>query len=161
MNERLTASSRAKYNAQFLASFKAAYTLAAPFASLATLRQRRKTLTASGRGLLEAFEHAAGRVSSLDTSLLESKSNAWIEEDKALAKILAAGKRIAAHKHQRILNAEGKKGTKTRLNADEVRAERLLYDADGQGQKGSSVWGEIARTSEKAVRKLARAVERD
>lgn len=153
------APSREIRDANFLTSFREAYTLASPVESHTTLRQSSKTLIASARALIESFENAAARVAALDTSDLTSRSDAWIEEDKALAKILAAGKRVAAHKHQMVLDAEGKKGVKTRFNAEEVRAERVFYDGE-EGRKGGSVWGEVARRGEKALRRLARAVER-
>jgi hypothetical protein len=152
--------SREIRDADFLTSFREAYTLASPVESHTTLRQSSKTLIASARALVESFENAAARVSALDTSDLTSRSDAWIEEDKALAKILAAGKRVAAHKYRMALNVEGKKGVKMRFDAEEVRAERVFYDGE-EGRKGGSVWGEVARRGEKALRRLARAVERD
>ena len=143
--------------------FKAAYALASPFAlqangdvygSFATLYERSKALTASAQALIESYEHACERVAGLDMKGL--MENNWDEEDRALAKLLAAGKRVAAHKYQSILSAT-KPQEQQRLSADEARAEKLLYDDEAAAP---SEWGKVARKQEKAARRLARAVER-
>jgi hypothetical protein len=154
---------RDKKEAEFLKMFKAAYAFASPFAlqpkgtdgsgSFAALYERSKTLKTTAQALIENYEHASERVASLDMKGL--MDNNWEEEDRALVKLLAAGKRVAVHKYHTILNAT--KPQEQRLSAEEARAEKLLYDDEAAAP---SEWGRVARKQEKAVRRLARAVER-
>ena len=87
---------RDKKEAEFLKTFKAAYTLASPFAlqpkgtdgsgSFAALYERSKTLKTTAQALIENYEHASECVASLDMKGL--MDNSWEEEDRALVKLL-------------------------------------------------------------------------
>jgi hypothetical protein len=117
----------------------------------AALFQRDKKVTSAGWSLIENFQRISQHIKNLDTKSI-TKNN-WKQEDKDLIELLQAGKKVGMEKARAVVTAQ----KQTRLNGLEKIAEKVLYDEETE-IKGS--WGEVAKKQEKALKKLARSVEK-
>jgi hypothetical protein len=142
-----------------LKAFKAAYSLATPFASestedgsrgFAALYETNKKFTTNAHSLVEKFKQVSKRIQNLDVKKMSEYK--WKDEDKSIAKLLAAGRKVGMDKYHSILHASKPQ----RLRTEEARAAKILYDDE---DAEPSVWGKIARKQERAAKRLARAVE--
>lgn len=155
---------REKRDKEFRRAFKESYRAASPFGErleeteqrakhcgFAAMYPRSKKLTADARALVAKFDQVAQRIEHIDTAALTA--NDWKEEDKATAKVLAAGKRVGMDKYQSILTA-----SKQHMDNEDTRVAGHLYLAD---PPAAGIWGKVAKKQEKAARKLVRATEMD
>jgi hypothetical protein len=135
-----------------MTSFKAAYTLATPFAAaggFAAMYERSRRASAAARALIDRFDSVARRVAGLDAARITA--NKWAEEDRSTRELLEVGRRVGVEKYESVLRA----GKAPRLDAEGVRAEKVLYG----GATTTSVWGRVARRQGKGVRRLMRTIE--
>jgi hypothetical protein len=157
--------SREKRDEEFRRAFKEVYNAASPFGErleeteqrrakyrgFAAMYPRSKKLTVDARALVAKFDQVAQRIEDLDTAGLTA--NDWKEEDRATAKVLAAGKKVGMDKYQSILTA-----SKQHMDNEDTRVAGHLYLND---PPATGIWGKVAKKQEKAARKLVRATEMD
>lgn len=151
----------AKKDVEFLTSFKTAYKSMSLLTSqpkgnegrngFSALFERNKNLTTKAWSLINNFQHISQHVKNLDTK--KFVQNNWKQEDKSLAKLLKTGKKVGMEKAQVVVTAS----KQTRRDAGETLAEKVLYDEETSIKEG---WGKVARKQEKAMRKLARSLEK-
>ena len=159
-----THSNRTKRDNDFLETFREVYASSAPFElqakdtsqrkdsssvhGFASLYKRSRSLTARGLEVVEKFEMASAKTSSIETSGL--MDNEWGCEDETAAKVLAIGKAVGLDKYQSILTA----GKPMEMDGDANQISELLYGGTEEGL--SPGWGKVAKKQEKAARKLVK-----
>lgn len=119
MGRDANAKNRAKNDAEFLESFKAAYNFMSPsasqskenegYASFTALYERNKKLTATAWSLIEHVQHISQRAKNLDTNKITQ--NNWKQEDKAQAKLFKARKEASMEKAHTAVTFSGLQGT--------------------------------------------------
>ena len=155
---------RGKWDADFIELFTDAYASSAPVGfqgldiaqrkdspsahGFASLYRRSQKLTTHAHQVVERFEMASLKTSSIDTSAL--LANEWEREDERVAELLAIGKAVGLDKYQSSLAA----GKPTEPDGDAARFAELLYG--GTEKNPSAGWGRVAKKHEKAARKLVK-----